>query len=409
MKPCAPPFVMLLLAVSCFGGEDSADLNAQTKGFFTLLSSMNAQKREERQTRAAAIKKLSPDKPPEGWAKQIGDRHKSAGKRLDSLGSGPAAAAAAGTLTPDLDARRKTALDSIANYDQAKIDAAVKGLSEIWDGSLALAVEKNAALRDALNDVKELDGYLALYPGENLPPPLDEKKLGAAFAEAARAAWIKPDWAAIMKYNSEQAFLEDQEKEHLKILNEYRMLLGLAPLEIDIRLWAAARGHSQDMADQKFFAHESPVPGKRSFSDRAALEGYKAAGGENIFMGSPKGADAFRAWYHSPGHHKNMTSKYRQIGVGCCGRHWTQLFGHDGPFAGSKAGKPPSAVFREKAAQAAKSNTLKDYLDVATFAIGQKLWPQAREQLDAALKLDPNHAQAKMMLVAVEAELAKKK
>jgi uncharacterized protein YkwD len=113
----------------------------------------------------------------------------------------------------------------------------------------------------------------------------------------------------------------------MNAVNAMRIACGLAPLVFDAKLCAAAAMHSRDMESQGFFAHESPLPSKKTFSDRAVLAGTTASG-ENIFMGSTAGADAVRAWFLSPGHHKNMFgADHVRQGLGRSGKHWTQLFG----------------------------------------------------------------------------------
>ncbi|MBK72354.1 MAG: hypothetical protein CMO76_02815 [Verrucomicrobiales bacterium] len=119
----------------------------------------------------------------------------------------------------------------------------------------------------------------------------------------------------------------DDERRGIREVNEWRLLLGLNALIIDSKLCDASRGHSEDMERHKFFAHESPLAGKKTPWDRAANEGTKASG-ENIYMGSTLPAAANKGWFYSPGHHKNMfKGSHKQIGLGRYGRHWTQLFG----------------------------------------------------------------------------------
>ena len=109
--------------------------------------------------------------------------------------------------------------------------------------------------------------------------------------------------------------------------NELRMLVGLNALVLDPKLCEAARDHSHDMAEKGFFAHESPVAGKKTPWDRAKNFGTSASG-ENIFMGSAEPHGAIMAWFYSPGHHKNMFGQGQlRIGLGCSGNHWTQMFG----------------------------------------------------------------------------------
>ena len=113
----------------------------------------------------------------------------------------------------------------------------------------------------------------------------------------------------------------------LRALNAMRIMCGLQPLLIDLKLCEAARLHSSDMESHRFFSHESPLAGKSSPWDRARLAGTTACG-ENIYMGSNATVDALRGWFLSPGHHKNMLgeSPTRQ-GLGHSGKYWTQMFG----------------------------------------------------------------------------------
>lgn len=109
-------------------------------------------------------------------------------------------------------------------------------------------------------------------------------------------------------------------------LNRIRVALGLPTVLIDEKLGNAARDHSQDMHEQHFFSHESPVPGKRSFGDRAARAGTSASA-ENIAAGHQTGAAAIEGWWYSPGHHKNMLGNHGRTGLGRCENLWTQMFG----------------------------------------------------------------------------------
>lgn len=109
-------------------------------------------------------------------------------------------------------------------------------------------------------------------------------------------------------------------------LNRIRVALGLPVLLIDEKLGNAARDHSRDMHEQHFFSHESPVPGKRSFGDRAARAGTSASA-ENIAAGHATGASAIEGWWYSPGHHKNMLGNHVRTGLGRWENLWTQMFG----------------------------------------------------------------------------------
>lgn len=108
-------------------------------------------------------------------------------------------------------------------------------------------------------------------------------------------------------------------------LNLVRMLLGLRPMRIELKLSAAARDHSKDMAERKFFAHESPVPGKKTPWDRAARQGTKCSG--ECIAGSRSGPGAIRAWFFSPGHHVIIMSKASKVGIGGYRGKWTLMTG----------------------------------------------------------------------------------
>jgi hypothetical protein len=109
-------------------------------------------------------------------------------------------------------------------------------------------------------------------------------------------------------------------------LNRIRVALGLPTVLIDEKLGNAARDHSHDMHEQHFFSHESPVPGKRSFGDRASRAGTSASA-ENIAAGHQTGASAIEGWWYSPGHHKNMLGSHGRTGLGRFENLWTQMFG----------------------------------------------------------------------------------
>ncbi|MFT7301933.1 MAG: hypothetical protein ACI8UZ_000769 [Akkermansiaceae bacterium] len=151
-----------------------------------------------------------------------------------------------------------------------------------------------------------------------------EKDIIAAFGGLPR------DGLKIIMENdkiAEKEKIPDDEREGVREVNEWRLLLGLNALVIDPKLCDASRDHSTDMSEKGFFAHESPVPGKKTPWDRASNFGTKASG-ENIYRGSSSPGSANKGWFYSPGHHKNMfKSAHKRIGLGHYSGHWTQMFG----------------------------------------------------------------------------------
>jgi uncharacterized protein YkwD len=132
--------------------------------------------------------------------------------------------------------------------------------------------------------------------------------------------------AMIFKQNEAKADqLDEEENKCVRITNIYRVLMGEDALPINVTLCEAARDHSKDMKEKNFFAHDSPVPGKKTPRDRAAKFGTFCMA-ENIARTGTSGHGAFWAWFLSPGHHKNMINKWGQIGVGRVDEFWTENF-----------------------------------------------------------------------------------
>jgi len=105
------------------------------------------------------------------------------------------------------------------------------------------------------------------------------------------------------------------------LTNDQRQRWGLAALAWDESLAAAARWHSGDMLQRRFFSHDTPDG--RSLTDRLA-PGYTRAG-ENIWSGSGMNYGDSRllareivtGWLASPGHRANILDPgYTHLGVG---------------------------------------------------------------------------------------------
>ncbi len=112
--------------------------------------------------------------------------------------------------------------------------------------------------------------------------------------------------AASISSPAEQSMLAD--------VNATRIQAGLAPLQLDARLSAAARRQGVDMAANGYFNHTSP-DGRSPF-DRMRSEGSSFSwAGENIAM-SPDEPTAFHALVKSPGHLANILQRhFAKIGI----------------------------------------------------------------------------------------------
>jgi len=195
------------------------------------------------------------------------------------------------------------------------LDVAGPGLREQRNMVMRLATFRQGVL-EAVVATGEIDSAGEIRAGE---------------AEVANElSGLPRDGLRIMADNfkvARKAELPESERIGIEDLNLMRLLVGQTALRIDLKLCEAARGHSEDMKTLGFFAHDSPVPGKRTPSARAAKAGT-SGGGENIYMGSTSPLAANKGWFYSPGHHKNMfNSGYGRVGLGNYGSHWTQMFG----------------------------------------------------------------------------------
>jgi uncharacterized protein YkwD len=96
------------------------------------------------------------------------------------------------------------------------------------------------------------------------------------------------------------------------------------PLKFDCRLWKASKLHSQDMAENDYFSHQSQDG--RSPWDRAREQGT-SANGENIAYGHSSAQRTLEQFEKSDGHCKNMmSSSFKVAAIGYFDRHWTQMY-----------------------------------------------------------------------------------
>jgi uncharacterized protein YkwD len=125
-----------------------------------------------------------------------------------------------------------------------------------------------------------------------------------------------------------------QEIEVMTLVNLERQINNLHPLQWDSSLYAAALGHSLEMAQQNYFSHTSADG--RSAGTRISQAGYSwKTYGENIAAGYATPEAVVAGWMNSSGHRENiLRSSFCDIGVAYAysasskfGRYWTQDFG----------------------------------------------------------------------------------
>ena len=118
------------------------------------------------------------------------------------------------------------------------------------------------------------------------------------------------------------------EQEVIRLVNEIRVRNGLKTLTYDWELSRVARIKSQDMKENRYFAHNSPVYGTPFQMMKNFGISYRSAG-ENIAKGYATPQAVVNAWMNSSGHRANiLNANYTHIGVGYVagGNYWTQMF-----------------------------------------------------------------------------------
>ena len=118
------------------------------------------------------------------------------------------------------------------------------------------------------------------------------------------------------------------EQEVIRLVNEIRAENGLKVLTYDWELARVARYKSQDMKDNKYFSHTSPVYGTPFQMIKNFGISYRSAG-ENIAKGYATPQAVVNGWMNSSGHRANiLNANYTHIGVGYVsgGNYWTQMF-----------------------------------------------------------------------------------
>lgn len=115
--------------------------------------------------------------------------------------------------------------------------------------------------------------------------------------------------------NDDQNGLTALEQQMVNQVNAERKAVGLDALKVNLELTLMARDKSQDMINNKYFDHNSPIYGSPFDMMKAYGITYRAAG-ENIAMNSSVSA-AHTALMNSPGHRANiLSSSYSEIGIG---------------------------------------------------------------------------------------------
>lgn len=129
---------------------------------------------------------------------------------------------------------------------------------------------------------------------------------------------------------TETTGLTTDEQEVFDLINKQRTNNGLKALKIDNEVQRVARIKAQDMVDNNYFSHDSPIYGSPFNMLSSFKISYKTAG-ENI-AGNSSNSAAVTAWMNSSGHKANiLNSNFNYTGIGVVkspkyGKMYVQIF-----------------------------------------------------------------------------------
>lgn len=121
------------------------------------------------------------------------------------------------------------------------------------------------------------------------------------------------------------------EEDLIRLVNDYRISMGLSSLQEDSSLRRTARAHSKHMAVHAFESHVNPegdTPGDRVVAGGVIATAY----GENLAEGHRTAQSVLADWLASPGHRENLIDPaFTHTGAGYWiggpyGRYYTQIF-----------------------------------------------------------------------------------
>lgn len=190
------------------------------------------------------------------------------------------------------------ALIMVFAYTLSALAAGLTHTVENGDTMWKLAVKYQVGISEMIRANSQISNPNLIYPGQVLTIPQEDP--------------------TVLEY----------ENEVIRLVNEIRLQNGMKPLTANWELSRVARYKSQDMVDNRYFSHTSPVYGSPFQMIRNFGLSFQSAG-ENIAYGQRTPQAVVNAWMNSSGHRANiLNASYTQIGVGYVanGHYWTQMF-----------------------------------------------------------------------------------
>ncbi len=185
--------------------------------------------------------------------------------------------------------------------------------------------------------ISALPGYAAsmvthkVVSGDSMWKIAVKYEVGLSEIKSANPHIANPDLiypGQILNIPKTDSTVTSHENEVIRLVNEIRAKNGLKTLATNWELSRVARYKSQDMKDNNYFSHTSPVYGSPFDMIKNFGISYRAAA-ENIAKGQRTPQAVVDAWMNSAGHRANiLNASYTKIGVGYVadGNYWTQMF-----------------------------------------------------------------------------------
>jgi uncharacterized protein YkwD len=194
------------------------------------------------------------------------------------------------------------------------------------------ASEKRLAeLEGAIRDLRLRGGLPADAPADAQRPDFLTPEL-RKFVDEETAKYRRV--RQVYLYNRDHTpFAKDYHREAARIHNDYRLIHGLMPAELEEKLLRCAEKHSQEMVDLGYFAHVSPRPENKTWDQRIRNEGYEGSPkSENLAMGGRARPEkyavpSFIQWLWDPHHNPLVDGGVNQLAVGLVGTYASASYG----------------------------------------------------------------------------------
>lgn len=231
----------------------------------------------------------------------------------------------------------------------SSVNLSIEGVSKarvkVRGAGVRQVVRSSTILRLPVGSYR-ISAYKVLQSGTSYKP---ERRVYRVRATSGRITLIAVQYVPVSKHASPAGLQgstpDGPVAEMFALINKARSqsqrcgsttMPAVPPLVYNSDIAQAAQKHAEDMARNNYFDHDS-LDG-RTFVDRINATGYRGdPGGENIASGFPTAQETLTGWLDSPGHCRNLMSRFDHTGLGFAVRadakysapvtYWVQDFG----------------------------------------------------------------------------------